>query len=302
MLGLVIFLIIILFHIDLEKLIRILSLIRFEYFLLSALIVPVIIAIRSVRWQRILLVFNIHRSVWDCFNYIFVEMVAISVVSAAGTLIKVFYLRRDGHRLLKATLAVVTDKVFDYVLPLLFGLFSSLAFIIHLDPNIGLIVLLCVTGLSYKPMQMMNARILPRLIPKSLKKKMSEKNWCFEESHLQIIRALDFRAYILSVMGFLLYFLSVHMLNLGLGINLSYSQIILIMSITSLIAAIPISFLGIGTRDVALITVFNWFGRSPEQAVSLSIALLLLRLAVMLMGSVFWYLDPPPLAAAKEVP
>ena len=129
---------------------------------------------------------------------------------------------------------------------------------------------------------------------------MIAKNWRFEENYLQIVRSLDFRAYVLSVAGFLLYFLSVYFLNLGLGFSLSYSQIILIMSITSLIAAIPISFLGIGTRDVALITVFSWFGRSPEEAVSLSIALLLLRLAIMLMGSLFWYFDPPPLSALKK--
>ncbi len=266
---------------------------------MGALVVPIIIAIRSVRWQRILQVFNIKQSIWKCFQYIFVEMVAISVISAAGTLIKVFYLRRNGHRLLKSTLAVVTDKVFDYMLPLLFGLVSSFIFAVQVHPNMGLIALLVVTGAMYKPLQVLNVRILPRMIPASLKLKMQAKNWHFEKSHQQIVRALDFPAYTLSVAGFLLYFLCVHMLNLGLGIDLSYSQIILVMVITSLIAALPISFLGIGTRDIALITVFSWFERSAEQAVSLSLALLLLRLVIMLMGSFFWYLDPPPFVAVK---
>ena len=300
LLGPLIFLFIVLYYIDLEKLKLILSLVRYDYFLLSALIVPIIIAIRSARWQRILTVFNIQQTVWDCFRYIFVEMVAISVVSAAGTLIKVFYLRGNGHRLLLSTLAVVTDKVFDYMLPLLFGLFSFFVFTVHLNPNLGLIALLVATGVMYKPLQVLNIRILPRLIPASLKQKMAAKNWHFEQRHQQIVRALDFPAYTLSVAGFLLYFLCVHMLNLGLGIDLGYSQMILVMSITSLIAALPISFLGIGTRDIALIAVFSWFDRSAEQAVSLSLALLLLRLVIMLMGSFFWYIDPPPFSAMKE--
>jgi uncharacterized protein (TIRG00374 family) len=298
--GPAIFLIILFFFIDITELKKTLHLLRYDCLWLSLFTVPLIIAVRSIRWKRILAVYKINCSVWVCFKYNFVEMVAIAIVSTAGSLIKVFYLRRNGSSLLHATLAVVTDKAFDYILPLLFGLFSSVIFYYHFDPDTGLLWLLLVTCLVFKPLQIINVRFFPRIIPGSLKKKMNAKEWQFDENFQQIVRSLDFYAYILSIIGFLLYFLSVHFLNLGLGISLSFSEIIFIMAITSLITAIPISFLGIGTRDVALITVFTWFGRTPEEAISLSIALLLLRLAIMLMGSVFWYFDPPPLSALKK--
>jgi uncharacterized protein (TIRG00374 family) len=302
LLGPIMFLIIVFFFIDLNKLKNTLDLLQFEYLWLSLLTQPFIVAVRSIRWKKILAVYKIDYSVWTCFKYNFVELIAIAVVSTIGSLIKVFYLRQDGHRLSRATLAVVTDKAFDYILPLLFGIFSSVVFYFHLDPDTGLLLLLLVTCLVFKPLQKACIYIFPRIIPGSLKEKMNAKKWRFEENFKQIVRALDFNAYCLSITGFLLYFLSVYFLNLGVGIALSFSEIIFIMAITSLITAIPISFLGIGTRDVALIAVFTWFGRTPEEAISLSIALLLLRLAIMLMGSVFWYLEPPPLSAIKEGP
>jgi uncharacterized membrane protein YbhN (UPF0104 family) len=64
---------------------------------------------------------------------------------------------------------------------------------------------------------------------------------------------------------------------------------------------IPISFLGIGTRDAGLLAVFAFLGHTPEQAVALSMALLLLRIAIVFMGSLFWFIDPPPLSELKQL-
>jgi len=300
LLGPAIFLIILFFFIDLKALKKLLSLSRYDFLGLSLATVPVVIAVRSIRWQKILRIHNMNYSFWACFKYNVVELVAIGVVSAAGSLIKLFYLRRDGYRLVDAAQSVATDKAFDYLLPLIFGLSSGLVFILGIDPDSGLVGMLGVAVLAYRPLKSVSARLFPRIIPTTLKEKMLSRNWHFEKSFQQIVRSLDFQAYMLSIIGLLAYFLAVHLLNLGLGTALSFAQVILIMALTSLITAIPISFLGIGTRDVALITVFAWFGRSPEEAVSLSLALLGMRLAIMLVGSIFWYMDPPPLTALKR--
>ena len=112
---------------------------------------------------------------------------------------------------------------------------------------------------------------------------------------------LNFKIYSYSILAFGLYFMSIYFLTKGLNLELSFFQVVLIMTITSLITLIPISFLGIGTRDAGLVAVFAFFGQSPEQAVALSMALLLLRIAIVFMGSVFWFIDPPPLAELKKL-
>jgi uncharacterized protein (TIRG00374 family) len=300
LLGPAIFVVILIFFVDTARLKHVWEFLAYPYLGLSLLTVPFIVAVRSFRWQKVLAVFDIDYSVWQCFRYTFVEMIAVALVSSAGPFIKTFYLRRDGAGFGDAVLSIFSDKAFDLLLPLMFGAFSAVSLYFHLDSDKGLLILILLLYALYKPVQRVGVRILPKALSKRFKPHASGEGRIFQLHYRRILTALSYRSYALSIIGFLLYFLSIYFLNLGLGFNFSYSQIVCIMALTSLITAIPISFLGIGTRDAALIAVFSWYGHSVEEAIMLSIGLLLLRLSIMLLGAVFWFMDPPPLAALKQ--
>ena len=300
LLGPALFIIILLFFIDPAQLKQAWRSLRYDYLGWSLFTVPFIVAIRSIRWQRVLTAYGMPYPAWTCFKYNFVEMIAVAIVSGAGSLIKTFYLRRDGYRFSTAIFSIFSDKAFDYLLPLLFGIFSVVTLYFNIEPDKALLAFLAMIAILFRPIQMVGVSIFPKTIPRRLKEKMSNKQWRFEHRFQQSVTAMDYRAYLLSTGGFLLYYLSIYFLNIGLGIDFGFSQIVCIMALTSLIAAIPISFMGIGTRDAALIVVFTWYGRSAEEAVSLSLGLLLLRLSIMLMGAIFWYIDPPPLSEFKK--
>lgn len=221
-------------------------------------------------------------------------MVAIMVVAVFGTFIKIFYLKNDGHGLLKPCLSIIADKYFDYLLPLIFGITSMFLISIEITDNRSLILLSLITLLFYLPARFFISIFLHRMIPDRIQKIFTEKKWDITSHFAEIMASLNFRTYVESIIGFAIYFLSIYFINKGVQIDLNYSQVIIIMSIISLITLIPISFLGIGTRDVGLLVVFNWFDRTPEQAVVFSIALLTLRLAIVMMGAIFWFLNPPP--------
>ena len=216
------------------------------------------------------------------------------IIAIVGTFIKIFYLNRDGHGLSRPSLSIIADKYFDYLLPLFFGVTCLLLVWLEFTDNISLILLMLVIFFSYIPAKLFVLGLSYRVLPGRIQRLFAEKGWDISDHITKIESALDYKVYFLSVVGFIIYFLAIYFLNKGISINFSYMQVVIVMSITSLITLLPISFLGIGTRDVGLILVFNWFGRSPEQAVALSMALLLLRLAIVLMGSFFWFIDPPP--------
>jgi uncharacterized membrane protein YbhN (UPF0104 family) len=230
----------------------------------------------------------------------FVEMVVIMVVATVGTFAKVIYLKRDGYGLLQPILTIITDKYYDYLLPLIFGVASVFLVWLKLDADVGLVIFSLATGLAFFPARRACLLLSSGMIPNRLKALLFKKVGNIEEHLAHIYDTLNFRIYVYSVAAFGLYFASIYFLAKGLHLELSFFQVVLIMTITSLIAFIPISFFGIGTRDAGLVAVFSFFGHSPEQAVALSMALLLLRIAVVFMGSLFWFIDPPPLGEMKE--
>jgi uncharacterized membrane protein YbhN (UPF0104 family) len=153
--------------------------------------------------------------------------------------------------------------------------------------------------MTFVPARKAMGMFLPLIIPARLKELFSKKGWKVAEHFAEFERALDCKTYALSVAGFGIYYLCVYFLNRGIGIDLSFSQVILVMAVTSLITMIPISFFGVGTRDVGLLAVFRWLEYAPEEAIALSLALLLLRVTIVLMGAIFWFIDPPPLTEIK---
>jgi len=293
MVGPLILLLVVYFFVDVRELAKIITLGKWSFFGLSLVLVPIFVFVKSIRWGSILKNFGISYSRWQCFRIYFVEMVAIMVVATVGTFVKIFYPRRDGHGLLRPFLSVIVDKYYDYLLPFVFGTTSAVLLWAELPPDVSVIVLFVVTCVAFIPARKIVGVLSPRIIPSRLKDFFFDKGWNVSEHMVEIQKALNSKIYMLSVAGFCVYYLTVYFLAKSMNIGLSLSEIVLVMTITSLVSFVPISFFGLGTRDVGLLVVFKWFGHKPEEAVALSMALLLLRVAIVMMGSIFWFADPP---------
>jgi len=300
LIGPLIFIILFYFYVDAKALLKVLRASDWTFFILSLALTPVLIFIRSIRWQIILSKYDIPYTKWQCYKIYFVEMVAIMVLAAVGTFAKAVYLNRDGHGLLRPFLSIMAEKYYDYLLPLIFGVISLFLVWANLGSDIGLGLFILITCLAFIPARKLCLLLSPRFLPNRFKRMLLNKGWNINEHLLKIHKMLNFKIYVYSIGAFGLYFISIYFLTKGLNLDLGFFQVVLIMTITSLITLIPISFLGIGTRDAGLLAVFNFFGHTPEQAIALSVTLLLLRIAIVFMGSIFWFVDPPPLAELKQ--
>ena len=301
LIGPAIFVFILYYYVDFGKFKGIFSILRWPYFSLSLILVPPLIYIRSRRWQRILGKYDISYTRWQCFRIYFIEMVAVNAVATIGTFAKVFYLQRDGYGLKRSLLTILIDKYYDYLLPLIFGCTSVFLVWLKMGSGFGLSIFTAFTLMAFIPARKTVWLLSPRILPKNLSALFTKNGWNISDHLKQIHDTLDLKTYLSSVAAFGIYFLCIYFLCLGLRIELGFFQVILIMTITSLVAVLPVSFLGIGTRDAGLLAVFSWFGHTPEQAIALSMALLLLRIAIVLMGLIFWLSDPPPLNELKRL-
>ena len=93
--------------------------------------------------------------------------------------------------------------------------------------------------------------------------------------------------------GFLV--LAAYQLALGLGIQVSYLNLLWIMTLVSIAQALPITFAGIGVRDVALTYFLGGLGVAGPAAIALSFAVLALNATLGLPGAVLQIFLPAPL-------
>lgn len=299
--GPIIFLLLIYFYVDPAQLKQIISRLKFQFFALSVVLIPVLVFVRSIRWKKILKRIKVHYSMWKCFRIYFVGLVTIMVVPAIGTFIKAVYPKQDGYGLINPVLSIIFDKFFDYLLPVVFGLTSAVLIILKVQPNFGLVVLLLSACIAFFPAKKSIVLFSTRMLPDRFKKMLANKGWDIKERFSEMERALDWKIYILSVTGFIVYYFAVYFLCQSLSIGLTFSEVVLIETVTTVIAFIPISLFGVGIKDVGLVAAFKFFGHTPEEAIALSLTLLLLRIVVVLMGSIFWFMDPPPITEIKQI-
>lgn len=299
--GPVIFLLLIYFYVDPDQLKQIILRLKFHFFVLSVILIPALVLIRSLRWKKILEKIEVHYSMWKCFRIYFVGLVTMMVVPTIGTFIKAIYPKQDGHGLINPVLSIIFDKFFDYLLPVVFGLTSAVLIILNIQPNLSMVVLLLSACIVFFPAKKAVVLFSTRMVPARFKKLFANKGWNLKEKFVEMERALDWKIYILSLSGYIAYYLAVYFLCQSLSIGLNFSEVVIIETVTAIIAFIPISLFGIGIKDVGLVAAFKIFGHTPEEAIALSLTLLLLRIIVVLMGSIFWFMDPPPITEIKQV-
>jgi uncharacterized protein (TIRG00374 family) len=299
--GPIIFLLLIYFYVDPAQLKQIILKLKFHFFVLSVILIPVLVLVRSLRWKKILKKINVHYSTWKCFKIYFVGLVTMMVVPTIGTFIKAIYSKRDGHGLANPVLSIIFDKFFDYLLPVVFGLTSAILIILDIQPHYGLAVLLLSACIAFIPSKKAMVLFSTRLIPDRFKQRLMDKGWDLKKRFSEMGSVLDWKIYIISIIGYIVYYLAVYFSCQSLSIGLNFSEVVLIETVTAVIAFIPVSLFGVGIKDAGLVAAFKLFGHTPEEAIALSLTLLLLRIVVVLMGSIFWLMDPPPITEIKQV-
>ncbi len=92
-----------------------------------------------------------------------------------------------------------------------------------------------------------------------------------------------------TVLAYTLYGARLYLLLLAVAQSAPVVAFVSSMAVMSLVALLPISFAGIGTRDAALIVLFQAFDMSREIAVSFSFLVLTLYIFSALVGALAWW-------------
>ena len=96
---------------------------------------------------------------------------------------------------------------------------------------------------------------------------------------------------ILSLCIHMLSIVSVYLLAIGMGLTVTWMNLLLIIPLVIFFIALPISIAGWGIREGVMVLGLGYLGVSSEEALALSIVFGLSTLIVSIPGSAIWLLE-----------
>jgi uncharacterized protein (TIRG00374 family) len=280
---------------------------------LSLLLMPPFLMIKTWRWKLLLREMGQDVAFWKGVALYTVALYyGVVTPGQAGDLVKAWYLRQDGQSLAPALLSVVLDRLCDLLVMAAVATLGIFA-LGQLLPGRGLQTLLVVlmgAGLAALtvvlvargPRQWVLTVVLPRVLPQRLHASLLRWNEQFAALSLspRLVALVGFA----SLVSALFTFYRLWLLFVALDVLMPLYVVVGVSALIAVLQVLPISFGGMGVRDAALIAVMAPYGYSTEQALGVSVLFLLITLEHMLagFGVSFWFpLHPTPREATDVV-
>ncbi len=298
--GLVIFGFI-LIKVNIPDILAIFSEIQIFYIVFALLLIVPLVATKAYRWQYLLKIQDIDYSFRTTFLvYLAGTYLGIVTPGRAGELVRGFYLKNDKNiSLSKAFSSVLVDRLFDLFMLIIMGCLGLLIFALPKQQSLGIlaVVLVLILGTGVLLSKKLTRRVIQfaykRTALRRYREKMDESINDFYLGIEELKRTKLVIPLLITVFAYLIFYTQGYLIAKSLNIPISFFYLVFCLSLVSLVALIPISIFGIGTRDATLIALFSTQGLAEETAVSLSLALLFVfYVSVGGIGALAWLKRP----------
>jgi uncharacterized protein (TIRG00374 family) len=292
---------VILTQIDLRAALRILAAANPFFLILTLTLQMVALVFATTRWQLIMRRLDIRVPFLRSVVYSLIGTSAALVTPGQlGEFVKVLYLRSDGFPVPDSALSVLIDRAFDMLMLLLFG-FIALAILFGISPTWTLVIatiisLVIVAAFLFTRNREESAHwiatTLTRVAPKAYKETVNT------DAHRLVSHIGEFELSflilcgLLSTVNYTFLLLRMYCLILALHLAIPFWYFALVVPLLRLVALIPISIAGIGTRTVTAIYLYGRVGVSKETVLIMGVLGLLTILFQAVIGLVTWWLFP----------
>jgi uncharacterized protein (TIRG00374 family) len=272
--------------------------------LLALLSLIVMVYLKGVRWSYLLKMQGFSYPVWDCFLiYMGTLYLGNLTPGRAGDFAKVFYLKQDLKMSTgRGITSVLVDRVFDlYLLLVLGGLgilmnpmptdATSLKMILAVKVFFVLLVVVTLLAFNKKIGRALMREAFQRLMKQEHREKMDKLFEDFHGGMESFYKPGLLVPVFLSLLSYVIFFGGCYLIAqaISLPVNILYlSFCISVVNIVSLL-----TFLGMGTREAALIFLFGLISIGKDQAMAYSLLMLLIGVVLFsLLGLVCFSLKP----------
>lgn len=289
-------------YLDMPKVWTLITHLKLGWLIAALPMYLIIMLIKSYRWQKILYKQGIAYELKSLFA-IYLISFTFGLVSPGrlGDFVKVLYLKQDGYPFSKSVFSSLMDRIYDVVFLLLIGFLSLLAFLSLFRFQAG-ILLGCLFLIGGLILVIYRQR---KYLEKALSRVFNEKHIAWLKNVVselkletkQLDRENIILCSMLTIIAWSIAFLQGYMISRSLDINISFITVAACISIAAILNLLPISILGIGTRDAVFISIFAMLSLSSEQAVAFSMLILLFLVFNGILGVLAWWFKPIQLSS-----
>ena len=266
-----------------------------SFFIIALLVMIVEVLIANFRWKIVLKQLGSNITFYKALRYLWIGVFFNQALpsSIGGDAVRGYYLcKNENYSLSDATIGVLLDRVMGLLgLVLLVILTIPLIF----ESTITVLTKWTILSIIFFALLAIILSLIIDLIPNKFSQlkiinglvKFSTKGREVLFSYYGLI------AVILSIIIHLTFVFAAWLLAYGMGLDIPFIGMLLIVPITNLLIALPISIAGWGIREGLFITGLGYLNVSSDAALALSILYGLLMLVVSLPGFVDWFIQKP---------
>jgi len=276
--GLILF-IYILIKIDITNVIGEIKQVNLYFLLLSLISIVIMLIVQTYKWHIIALKQNIKIPFVESFKINLIgNFYGLITPSKLGSIIRADYLKKytEKGNIGKGLFNFIIDKVLDISSVIFMVILFSFVFRDKLELPISFFTALFLffTLVTLFFMKKDRSRLVLRFFYKKIMRKNIEDKArvTFDSFYENIPKKRYFILFfLLNIISWIFIYLISYFIGLSVGIELGFLFYLAILPVGTLVAMIPISVGGLGTREAALISLFAVFGVSASKVFSMSI-------------------------------
>lgn len=223
-----------------------------------------------------------------------------------GEISKIGYLKNDGYSTGQSLVNVIMDRLLDFFFLMILG-YSGIIFFFGFFKKLTLIyslIMLSIITLAFiikkRFYNQLIKKIFSLLIPSKYQKLWQVGFNDFSNGIRVYHRKNYFYFSSITLLAWLIYYCQIYLFAKSIGLNeIPLIYLMMAVTVSGFITLLPLSFLGIGTREATLIILLSPLTPNPEIIILLSELILLDFLILGIIGAIFWWLKPLPLTKTK---
>jgi uncharacterized protein (TIRG00374 family) len=305
LLGIIIF-VAVLMNTDLLLIIDTLLAARIDLILFVILLHVPVILLKAWKWKILTHAYGNSPGIFR-FVYSWLVGFVIGMVTPGrlGEISKVYYLK-DNFSFGKGIATVAVDRIIDIIVLFILAILGIITFLYGrvLQNEIVYMLIILFSAFLFSvyfvfsrsgSVKKYSKPIFKRLVPKRMKSGMKAAFHEFYQglNEIKKRKGIVIASFSLTVISWFLAIFQFELIAISLSLQIDYFFLLSVMPIITLLDALPISFSGLGTREVALIFIFGLIGISIESTISFSIMVFMLGYMVYVpLALIIWFHKP----------